>query len=462
MQFLGYPRIRLALILCGLWFLATGAQAAELPDFSKLAEEHSPAVVKITTQGTTQAQAQLPPNHGQLPEIFKEFFERRSQPEREQRSMGSGFIISEDGYVLTNNHVVAGADSIQVRLRDRSEYEAEVVGKDPRSDLALLKIEAEGLPYLEFAEPNSVKVGEWVLAIGSPFGLDYSVASGIVSAVGRSIPGPSDATYVPFIQTDVAINPGHSGGPLFNLEGEVVGINSQIFTRSGGSIGLSFAIPAGLAQDVVTQLKETGQVERGWLGVVIQGVNKDLAQSFGLDKPTGALISKLDPDGPAAASGLKVGDIILKFNGRKVEESGDLPPMVGRLSPGTEVPVELVRKGDKERLTVEIGRLADRGAAPGSSGSPDGGRSGDPLGLTVAPSEEDSGEPGVLVREVARGSAAAKAGLRPGDIITQLGYEPVTSVAEYRELVRELPKGEPIAVRFLREGQPAFTSLRLK
>lgn len=459
MQFLGYPRIHLTLVLFGLWLLAMGTQAAELPDFTELAEEKSPAVVKITTRGVTQAQAQLPPDHGQLPPLFREFFERRMQPEREQRSMGSGFVISSDGYVLTNNHVIEDADTIRVRLIDRREYEAEVVGADPRSDLALLKIDAEDLPYLEFAKADSVKVGQWVLAIGSPFGLDYSVSAGIVSAVGRSIPGPHNTNYIPFIQTDVAINPGNSGGPLFNLEGEVVGINSQIYTRSGGSIGLSFAIPAGLAQDVVAQLKETGHVERGWLGVVIQGINRDLARSFGLDKPAGALISQLDPDGPAAAAGLKVGDIILEFNGNKVEESGDLPPMVGRLAPGTEVPVEVMRKGKKRSLEVEIGRLEDlSGGALGSHG----GQAGDPLGLTIGPNDEAGGEPGVLVREVARGSAAAKAGLRPGDVITQLGYEPVTSVAEYRQRVQDLPEGEPIAVRFLRDGRPAFTSLRLE
>lgn len=462
MQFLGYPRIRLTLVLCGLWLLAAGAQAAELPDFSKLAEQKSPAVVKITTRGVSQAQAQLPPDHGQLPELFQEFFERRQQPEREQRSMGSGFVISADGYVLTNNHVVEDADTIQVRLIDRREYEAEVVGTDPRSDLALLKIDAEDLPHLEFAKADSVKVGEWVLAIGSPFGLDYSVSAGIVSAVGRSIPGPRESNYVPFIQTDVAINPGNSGGPLFNLKGEVVGINSQIYTRSGGSIGLSFAIPAGLAQDVVAQLRENGQVERGWLGVVIQGVNRDLAQSFGLDKPIGALISQLDPEGPAAASGLKVGDIILKFNGREVEESGDLPPMVGRLAPGTKVPVEIMRKGKQRDLKVEIGRLDDQGGVESGAPGSRGGQSGDPLGLTIGPNDEAGGEPGVLVREVAPGSAAAKAGLRPGDVITQLGYEPVTSVPEYRQRIKDLPEGEPIAVRFLRDGQPAFTSLRLE
>jgi len=446
--------------LACLFALALPAQARDLPDFTELVEAHSPAVVKITTQGRVETGNRIPYQED-IPDMFREFFERRMPQERDVRSMGSGFVISEDGYILTNYHVIENADNIYVRLIDRREYTAEVIGTDARSDLALLKVDADDLPYLRFADSDSVKVGEWVLAIGSPFGLDYSVSSGIVSAIGRSIPGPNNDTYVPFIQTDVAINPGNSGGPLFNLDGEVVGINSQIYTRSGGSIGLSFAIPAGLAKEVVAQLKDKGRVERGWLGVVIQGVNRDLAQSFGLRRATGALISNMDPEGPAARSGLEVGDIILEFDGRTIGESGDLPPLVGRTEPGSEVPVVVMRRGDERTIDVEIGLLPDRDGQVADSGS-DAAPTGDPLGLMVEALPSDAQDTGVMVTRVTRGSAAASAGLRPGDIITQLGYDEVDSVSRYRALARDLPKDKPVAVRFLRDGQPAFTTLRIE
>lgn len=448
------------LSLIGLFAMALPAQARDLPDFTELVEEQSPAVVKITTQGRVDTGNRVPYQED-IPEMFREFFERRMPQERDVRSMGSGFVISEDGYILTNHHVIENADNIYVRLIDRREYTAEVVGTDARSDLALLKVDAEDLPYLRFADSDSVKVGQWVLAIGSPFGLDYSVSSGIISAIGRSIPGPNNDTYVPFIQTDVAINPGNSGGPLFNLEGDVVGINSQIYTRTGGSIGLSFAIPAGLAKEVVAQLKDKGRVERGWLGVVIQSVNRDLAQSFGLRRATGALISNMDPEGPAARSGLEVGDIVLKYDGRTIGESGDLPPLVGRTQPGSEVPVVVMRRGKERTIDVEIGLLPDSDGQTADNTS-DPTPEGDPLGLMVEPLPSDARETGVLVTRVIRGSAAAGAGLRPGDVITQLGYDRVDSVSSYRALVRELPEGEPVAVRFLRDGQPAFTTLRIE
>ncbi|TXH92520.1 MAG: Do family serine endopeptidase, partial [Pseudomonas sp.] len=293
---------------------------AELPEFTELVEEASPAVVNISTrqnlpQRDVAIQGQMPDLEG-LPPMFREFFERNvpQMPrapgggrQREAQSLGSGFIISDDGYVLTNNHVVADADEIIVRLSDRSELEARLIGADPRTDVALLKVEGRGLPTVMLGKSHALKVGEWVLAIGSPFGFDHSVTAGIVSAKGRSLPNES---YVPFIQTDVAINPGNSGGPLFNLDGEVVGINSQIFTRSGGFMGLSFAIPIDVAMDVANQLKAEGKVSRGWLGVVIQEVNKDLAESFGLDKPAGALVAQVLEGGPAARGGLQVGDVI--------------------------------------------------------------------------------------------------------------------------------------------------------
>ena len=329
--------------LCALLLLGQMSLAhAELPEFTELVEEASPAVVNISTrqnlpQREAAVQGQMPDLEG-LPPMFREFFERNvpQMPrgpggrQRDAQSLGSGFIISDDGYVLTNNHVVADADEIIVRLSDRSELEAKLIGADPRTDVALLKVEGKGLPTVKLGKSQALKVGEWVLAIGSPFGFDHSVTAGIVSAKGRSLPNES---YVPFIQTDVAINPGNSGGPLFNLDGEVVGINSQIFTRSGGFMGLSFAIPIDVAMDVANQLKSEGKVSRGWLGVVIQEVNKDLAESFGLDKPAGALVAQVLEEGPAAKGGLQVGDVILSLNGQPIIMSADLPHLVGALKP---------------------------------------------------------------------------------------------------------------------------------
>jgi len=321
-----------------MFFISIGSlvDARELPDFTELVEQNSPAVVKINTiaRARNNTQNRQNPRQGQIPqqempEMLRRFLDPRQMPERDQRSMGSGFIISKDGYILTNNHVVGDADEIIVRLTDRREFEAEVIGKDERSDLALLKVNADDLPVLKLAESDDLKVGAWVLAIGSPFGLDFSASVGIVSAMGRSLPTERNENYVPFIQTDVAINPGNSGGPLFNLKGEVVGINSQIYTRSGGSIGLSFAIPVSVAKTVVAQLKEKGRVDRGWLGVVIQDVDRNLAKSFGLKKPTGALVTQVLQEGPADKAGIKAGDVILKFGNSKIEESGDLPHAVG-------------------------------------------------------------------------------------------------------------------------------------
>src|SRR5690606_23514091 len=327
----------LGLIVIVLQLFAVRAYAANLPEFTELIEKNSPSVVKITTlvRANSRDQLRVPPQQNypfpqDIPDIFRELFERHNVPERDYGSMGSGFIISEDGYVLTNHHVVDAAHEITVRMIDQREFKAELVGSDQRSDLALLKIDAKGLPKLKFAKPDSLKVGEWVVAIGSPFGLDYSASAGIVSATGRNISARNESSYVPFIQTDVAINPGNSGGPLFNLKGEVVGINSQIYTRSGGSIGLSFAIPSSVAEEVVQQLKDKGRVDRGWLGVAIQEVNRDLASSLGLDKPTGALVADVEPDGPAAKAGIKAGDLIIKFNGRNVNTQADLPYLVGR------------------------------------------------------------------------------------------------------------------------------------
>lgn len=447
-------------------FLSSQVHSASLPDFTGLIQEHSPAVVKIETitraQASNQPNLQLPDN---IPEIFRHLFEhpqfqQRSPNNRPQSSsMGSGFFISEDGYILTNNHVVDGATDITIRLIDRREFTAQIVGVDPQTDLALLKIDADDLPYLELANSDDLLVGEWVLAIGSPFGLDYSVSAGIVSAIGRSIPSSQQQNYVPFIQTDVAINPGNSGGPLFNLEGQVVGINSQIYTNSGGSIGLSFAIPSNLAKNVVAQLKDNGRVDRGWLGVVIQDVSKDLALSFGLNKPQGALIAQLDADGPGKASGLRVGDIILSFNGKTVQRSSDLPHIVGPIKPGTTVSSTVMRKGKQVKLQVTVGSRGKPVTAQDHNAQAEQSIIGAAVQDLTEAERESVGGDGVVIVSIQSSSPAAKAGLRKGDVIVQLGFEDITSTSEFTAVEQTLPKNKPLPVRVIRQGTPLFRSL---
>jgi len=404
-----------------------------------------------------------------IPEPLRRFFQYRGspqQPQRQQMSLGSGFIISRDGYIVTNNHVVEGADSVLVRLSDRREFDAEIIGTDPRSDLALLHIDAKRLPTLMLAKAGELDVGEWVLAIGSPFGLDYSVSAGIVSAKGRSLPTERNENYVPFIQTDVAINPGNSGGPLFNLKGEVVGVNSQIFTRSGGSIGLSFAIPVSVVRNVVAQLKDDGRVTRGWLGVTIQNIDKNLAESFGLDRPMGALISELAPDGPAAKSGLKAGDVIISFNGEAVEDSAHLPHIVGLLTPGTDVPVTVIRNRKERALDVTVGGLDADDSYALSNRHTEGGYGGR-LGLVVEAVPKEVLERlgingGVVVRKVVSGSSAAEAGIVSGDVITLIGSSPISSESSFDEAVAGLDSGSSVPVRLIRRGAPMFIGLKLK
>jgi len=442
--------------------------AAALPEFREIVRESSPAVVKIVVQ-----QSRAMGGHGQIspeqmPEYLRRFFEFRGGPPspQEQMAMGSGFIISSDGYIVTNNHVVDGAESVLVRLNDRREFDAEVVGTDPRSDLALLRVDGEGLPALKLASEDDLEVGEWVLAIGSPFGLDYSVTAGIVSAKGRSLPTENNENYVPFIQTDVAINPGNSGGPLFNLDGEVVGVNSQIFTRSGGSIGLSFAIPVSVVRNVVDQLKDQGRVTRGWLGVTIQDVDRNLAESFGLDRPRGALLVQVAEDGPADKAGLEAGDIIITFDGQDIPASADLPHVVGLVAPDTVVPVEIVRDKKRKKLKVKVGGLdADDSysLAAGTGVTGQGGR----LGLVVETAPSDMLERfgingGVVVREVLPDSVAAEGGVLPGDIITLVGSTPVKNAQAYEEAVAGLSGGSSVPLRLIRRGSPLFIGLKLK
>ena len=446
------------------------ANDAVLPDFTEIVATHSPAVVKIIVEASRKSPGHPEIDEEEIPEFLRRYFQIPEAPQgpRERMATGSGFIISEDGYVVTNHHVVEEADTVTVRLADRREFEADIVGLDPRSDLALLRIGAKKLPFLTLGEDDGLSVGEWVLAIGSPFGLDYSVTAGIVSAKGRSLPTRSRENYVPFIQTDVAINPGNSGGPLFNLDGEVVGVNSQIFTtRAGGSIGLSFAIPVNVLRNVVAQLKDSGTVTRGWLGVTIQNVDRNLADSFGLDRPRGALISQLAPDGPAASAGLEPGDIIIEFDGEMIDTSADLPHVVGLKAPGSEVDVKVVRDRKQRSIEVTVGGLdADDSAEAAYRSDAQESSRGGRLGIVVEEPPEDmlsrwdlAG--GVLVRSVQPDSPAAEAGLMPGDVITAVGATPVRSVDNFRDIVAELEDGESVPLRLMRRGSPLFIGLKL-
>ncbi len=457
--------------------LAQSASARNLPDFTELVEDNSSAVVNISTttepksggnrsQGLPFDERQLE----QLPEFFQDFFRGPQSPfggspggSAPRQSMGSGFIVSSDGYVLTNNHVVEGADEIIVRLNDRRELPAKLVGTDPRSDMAVLKLEnGDDLPVVRVGSSRDLKVGEWVLAIGSPFGFDYTVTAGIVSALGRSLPSEN---YVPFIQTDVAINPGNSGGPLFNLDGEVVGINSQIYTRSGGFMGVSFAIPIDDAMNVFRQIRDEGSVSRGWLGVLIQEVNRDLAESFGLKRPRGALVAEVMSGSPAEKAGLKAGDIVLEYEGEDVTLSSDLPPMVGRTPVGESASLEVMREGKQITLDVEIGKLPEEGGqAEAAPASDNNGPSSAPLGMTVEPLPDDVRDSlgvsgGVLVAEVAQGPAL-NAGIEPRDVITELNRRPVNSVEDFREAVASLPEGSAVSVRVVRQGRAIYLVMK--
>jgi len=454
-------------MLAALAALAAPAAARELPDFTRLVDDNAAAVVNISTIQRVQPRQRAPRSRSdELDEFFRRFFPpegERGMPFSRPRSLGSGFVIAADGYILTNNHVVDGADEIVVRFNDRREMVATLVGADPRSDLALLKVDATDLPVVRMGRSDRLKVGEWVLAIGSPFGFDYSVTAGIVSAKGRSLPTEQNENYVPFIQTDVAINPGNSGGPLFNLDGEVVGINSQIYSNSGGFMGVSFAIPVDIAMDVVEQLKETGRVARGWLGVVIQEVNRDLAESFGLSRPHGALVTRVLEDGPAAKAGVREGDIIIRFNDQPIDFSSELPHVVGRTRVGSEGTMLVVRDGKERRLKVRVGELADR---PGQTAAVDtpAGSTPSRLGVSVEPPpaevQERLGiEGGVRVTSVE--GAAAEAGVRQGDVITRLNNQEVTDVETFTRIAEGLPAGRSVPVLIIRGQVPTFLALRV-
>tara|TARA_R110001599_G_scaffold1236_1_gene6048 strand:- start:1979 stop:3400 length:1422 start_codon:yes stop_codon:yes gene_type:complete len=458
------------LVLFGLILLNAKALAADLPDFTELVEEHSEAVVNISTISHVESRApfQFQGNMDQLPDIFKHFFgqpqtprnDGPAEPKQQAQSMGSGFIVSKDGTILTNNHVVEGADEIYVRFSDRRELKAKLIGSDKSSDLAVLKVEAEDLPVVKLGKSKDLKVGEWVFAIGSPFGFDYTVTAGIVSAKGRSLPNEN---YVPFIQTDVAINPGNSGGPLFNMDGEVVGINSQIYTRSGGFMGVSFAIPIDVAMEVVAQLSNQGYVSRGWLGVLIQEVNKDLAESFGLDKPYGALVAQVVADSPAEKAGLKTGDIIIEFEGEEINLSSELPQLVGRSKVGETVKLKVVRNKETKTIKLKIGELTNEQVSSEKI-VPSEQAKVNRLGVKVAALETKSLNDlnikfGVKVVQVSEGPAS-KSGIRQGDVITSLNNQTFSSVDEFEKLVEGLPKKRAVPALIIRRGNPSFIVIK--
>jgi serine protease Do len=460
-----------------LGFISTlTLQARELPNFADLAEENAPSVVNISTKQKALShnlqRFNLPeleelPEGSPLAELMKKFFGNHGfqMPDEgpAKRSLGSGFIISEDGYILTNNHVVDEAEQILVRMNDRREFVAEVVGKDERSDVALIKIDAKELPVVEIGDSEQLRVGEWVLAIGSPFGFDHSVTAGIVSAKGRNLPSEN---YVPFIQTDVAINPGNSGGPLFNLNGKVVGINSQIYSRSGGFMGLSFAIPIEMAIDVAEQLKTRGRVSRGWLGVLIQDVTKELADSFGMSYPGGALVARVLPGSPSEEAGLQVGDVILEFNGTKIATSSKLPPLVGSSNVDKPALLKILRNGKTKEISVNIGELpAQDELELASSQAPK--VSENRLGLmvsSVSPQLEKElrlpSQRGVVVESVT-GQAAREAGIQQGDIIIMINQQEVEGVENFNKLVKELPSDKTIPLLVHRNTGPIFLALRV-
>ena len=433
---------------------------AALPEFTELVKQASPAVVNITAIRESPAQENSVESE-EMPEFFRRFFDERQRPPGP--AAGSGFIISSEGHILTNNHVIDGADEINIALSDRRELTATVVGKDQLSDLALLKIDAEDLPVVKIGRSEPLEVGEWVLAIGSPFGFELSVTAGIVSAKGRSLPANTSGNYVPFIQTDVAINPGNSGGPLFNMKGEVVGINSQIFTRSGGFMGLSFAIPIDVAMEVAEQLEKYGKVSRGWLGVGIQSLNKDLAESFGLDRPRGALVRRIFPGSPAEEAELKVGDIIIELNGMDIDLSSDLPHIVGRMRVDTKIELVIIRDKSRKVIQLVLDSLPEeslRNLSGISQDMPEGNRMGVEVEDLDRQDEKKLGlSRGVLVTRVMPGPARDR-NIRSGDVITHINGERVDSKQNFDLVMESLPSGVAISVRLVRNGRPLFVALK--
>ncbi|VAW87885.1 Outer membrane stress sensor protease DegS [hydrothermal vent metagenome] len=454
--------------------LSTPVVAVALPDFVSVVDKVSSAVVNISTTQKPKKRKSTRP-HGRMPsfpegspfdDLFKRFDDDLKFNRRAPKSLGSGFIISADGYVLTNHHVIRDADEIIVKLSDRRELLATVVGSDERSDVALLKLDAKDLPVVKMGDSNELRVGEWVLAIGSPFDFDHTVTSGIVSALSRSLPNDN---YVPFIQTDVAINPGNSGGPLLNLKGEVVGINAQIYSRTGGFMGLSFTIPISLAMDVVEQIRTNGRVSRGWLGVFIQDVTRELAESFGMPRPEGALVSRVIKDSPAEGAGIKVGDVIIRFNDKLIINSSALPPIVGITNIGKSVPVVVVRDGSQVTLDTLLGELPEEDKIASLGNMEKAPKDLQPnrlkikvKNLTVEQRADlQIAKGGVVILDVAPGPAF-QSGLLSDDVIMQIDNENVKDTDHFEQMVKALPENKNIAVLIQRQSGAVFLALKIK
>ena len=439
---------------------APGVSPAGLPNFTSIVQQHGPAVVNISVTsklektGFSQDRSRADPDDP-LSQFFRQFGMPQPRNEMPMRGLGSGFIISPDGVILTNAHVVAEASVVTVKLTDKREYKAKVVGFDRASDVAVLKIDAKDLPTVKLPAADDVKVGEWVVAIGSPYGFENTVTAGIVSAKSRSLP---DGSYVPFIQTDAAVNPGNSGGPLFNMKGEVIGINSQIYSRSGGSQGVSFAIPIDVALNVENQIVKHGKVTRGQLGVTIQDVNQGLAESFGMKRPAGALVSSVSNDSPAAKAGLQPGDVITRYNGTEVTSSSELPVLVARAAPGSTAKLEVLRNGETKQFNVTVGEASGAKIASASKPEIEHGR----LGIAARPlnpeERKQAGVSGGVLVEDASG-AAASAGIQSGDVILSFNGTPVKSVEELRALVAKA--GKKIALLVLRDDARIFVPVDL-
>ena len=467
MKYLTRPFLPIFFLLATSLPLTAGAS---LPDFTGIVQDSKDSVVNISTRTKQRRDASTEYDIPELPEgspfgeLFEKFFDRDEfdRRHRDSQSLGSGFIFSDDGYILTNHHVIAGADEVIVRMANRQEFVARVVGSDEASDVAVLKVDAEDLPTLKIGDSDDLKVGEWVLAIGSPFGFDATVTAGIVSAKGRSLPSDN---YVPFIQTDVAINPGNSGGPLFNTDGEVVGINSQIYSRSGGFMGLSFAIPIEMAVDIANQLKETGTVSRGWLGVLIQEVTRELAESFGMENPHGALVAKVLDDSPAAAAGLEVGDVIVEFNGRKVMQSSGLPPLVGRAKVGERARVTVIRDRQRKEIGVLIAQLPTTITQAAYTPEPEAGDEQSALGMKVEALGKEARDrlnidSGVQVVEVDDSGPASDAGILKGDVITMIDNKEIDSIGDFDNVTQDLKSGKSVALLVQRRAGPVFLAIR--
>lgn len=461
------PMIFNVLMLAALVFQVTTLPAAQaeavIPDFVKLVKDNSAAVVNINTTEKVKVSGQpdMPfpdmPDNSPFNEFFKRFFQQMPPGvphDEERQSLGSGFIISPDGYILTNAHVVKDADKINVGLFDHSQASAKVIGMDERTDVALLKIDGHDLPTVKIGDSDKVQVGEWVLAIGSPFGLNYTATHGIVSAVGRTLP---DDVYVPFIQTDVAVNPGNSGGPLFNTQGEVVGINSQIYSNTGGYMGLSFAVPINVAMKVGDELKAHGHVTHAWLGVSIQTVDDDLAKSFGLDHAHGALVAEVMANSPAAKAGIRPGDIILSYNGQDIATSSSLPALVGATKVGKTVPLTVWRDGKTLSLQATIAVMNEKNTPTAKARA----HKADVMRIRVADLTDQQrqdfavGKRGILVKEVENGPAE-DAGIHQGDVILQMDHKDITSVAEFTAIETKLPRDKPFSILIQRQGSPLF------